>query len=124
MSPRISVRTLVLAGLAISLLLAAVVSFWAAGTPDGLETVAESLGFADAAGNHQTEGSPFADYGTRGVDSGFLSNGVAGVVGVLVTIALALTLAALAARRRSRVAPERTDTIDDPLGATATGRGE
>ena len=99
MKPRISLRTLVLSGLMISLLLAGIVSFWAAGTPDGLETVAESLGFADAAGDHQTEGSPFADYGTRGVDSGFLSNGVAGVVGVLLTGAVMWLLVRLLTRR-------------------------
>ncbi len=99
MTPRLSVRTLVLSGLAISLLLAAVVSFWAAGTPDGLEHVAESLGFADSGGNHQTGGSPFADYGTKGVDNGFLSGGLAGVVGVLLTGALMWLVLRLLVRR-------------------------
>ncbi|WP_435199420.1 PDGLE domain-containing protein [Janibacter sp. GS2] len=99
MSPRISTRTLVLAGLAISLTLAAVVSFWAAGTPDGLERVAESLGFADSAGDHAAADSPFADYGTKGVGDGFLSGGLAGVVGVLLTGAVMWLLLRLLARR-------------------------
>ena len=52
MRQRVSTRTLVVAGLAVCLLLAAVVSAWASGHPDGLEHVAETLGFADSAGDH------------------------------------------------------------------------
>ena len=99
MSPRISTRSFVLAGLAVTLLLAVVVSFWAAGSPDGLEHVAESLGFADAAGDHASGDSPFADYGTKGVDNGFLSGGLAGFVGVLLTGAVMWMLLRLLARR-------------------------
>ena len=100
MTQRVSTRTLVLVGLAICLLLAAVVSFWASGHPDGLEHVAETLGFADSAGEHGSDGSPFAGYGTKGVDSGFLSGGLAGVVGVLLTGALMWLLLRLVVRRR------------------------
>ena len=100
MTQRVSTRTLVLVGLAVCLLLAAVVSFWASGHPDGLEHVAETLGFADSAGDHGSDGSPFADYGTKGVDSGFLSGGLAGVVGVLLTGALMWLLLRLVVRRR------------------------
>lgn len=100
MKQRVSTRTLVLVGLAICLLLAAVVSFWASGHPDGLEHVAETLGFADSAGEHGSDGSPFADYATKGVDSGFLSGGLAGVVGVLLTGALMWLLLRLVVRRR------------------------
>ncbi|KRE37772.1 cobalt ABC transporter permease [Janibacter sp. Soil728] len=100
MKQRISTRTLVLGGLAVCLLLAAIVSFWVSGHPDGLEHVAETLGFADSAGDHGSAGSPFADYGTKGVDSGFLSGGLAGVVGVLLTGALMWLLLRLVVRRR------------------------
>lgn len=99
MTPRVSTRTFVLVGLGVCLLLAAVVSFWASGHPDGLEHVAETLGFADSAGEHGSSDSPFADYGTKGVD-GFLSGGLAGVVGVLLTGALMWLLLRLVTRRR------------------------
>lgn len=106
-----------------TLVIAGLLSLLASSHPDGLEFVGEQLGFAGAGEGSATAGSPLADYALSGVPQAW-GTSVAGIVGVLVTIALALTLAALAARRRSRVAPERTDTIDDPLGATATGRGE
>ncbi len=99
LTPRVSTRTFVLVGLGVCLLLAAVVSFWASGHPDGLEHVAETLGFADSAGDHGASGSPFADYGTKGVH-GALSGGLAGVVGVLLTGALMWLLLRLVSRRR------------------------
>lgn len=85
--PRMSTRTFVLLGLTVCLVLAAVVSLWASSHPDGLEHVAETLGFADAAGDHGSADSPFADYTTKGVDGPF-SGGLAGVVGVVLTGAL------------------------------------
>ena len=99
MKPRMSTRTFVLAGLAVCLLLAAVVSFWASGHPDGLEHVAETLGFADAAGDHASSGSPFADYGTKGAGDGFLSGSLAGIVGVLLTGAVMWLVLRLIRRR-------------------------
>ena len=44
--------------------------------------------------------SPFADYGTKGVERPFLSGGLAGVVGVLLTAALMWILLRLLVRRR------------------------
>lgn len=99
MRSRVSTRTLVTVGIAASLLLAAVVSLWASGHPDGLEHVAEGLGFADTAGGHGASGSPFADYGTKGVD-GFLSGSLAGVVGVVLTGLLMWLVLRLVVRRR------------------------
>jgi cobalt/nickel transport protein len=79
---RVSTRALVIAGLAIALVLAGVVSFYASGHPDGLEFVAEKTGFIDTAQDHAGRTSPFADYATSGVDNGRLSGGRAGVAGV------------------------------------------
>lgn len=81
---RVSTRILVLVGGLVCLVIAGVVSFFASGHPDGLEYVARSLGFAGTERPHATSGSPFAGYSTSGVSSGFLSGGLAGVVGVLV----------------------------------------
>lgn len=93
-------RVLAIGG-AVCLLLAGVVSAWASGHPDGLEFVAEHLGFAGAAGDHATGGSPLADYTVRGLGDGALSGGMAGVIGVL-AVALVMAGLLLVLRRRSR----------------------
>lgn len=94
-----STTRLVVMGLVVCAVLAGVVSFWASGNPDGLEFVAEKLGFVDSAGEHATGGSPFADYGTAGVDDARLSGGLAGLVGVTVTAVVAFGLMHLLRRR-------------------------
>ena len=84
------------------LVLAGVVSLWASGNPDGLEFVAERLGFIDSAGQHGAASSPFADYGTAGVDDPRLSGGLAGLVGVVVVAVIAFGLMHLLRRPGSR----------------------
>ena len=96
---RPSTRTVVTVGLVVSLLVAGVLSIWASSHPDGLEYVASGLGFESTARDSSTAGSPFADYGTRGV-GGALSGGLAGVVGVVVT-GLVMGGLVLLLRRRS-----------------------
>ena len=49
--------------------------------PDGLERVAESLGFASRS-SAVLEGSPFAEYETRFFRSGWAAQASAGLVGV------------------------------------------
>lgn len=92
-------RTFVLAGVAVALLLAGFVSFYASSHPDGLEYVAEKTGFIDSAGDHGAGDGPFADYATKGIDDSRLSGGVAGVVGTLVVLVLASGIG-FAVRRR------------------------
>lgn len=89
---RPSTRTVVLAGLSISLVVAAVVSAWASTRPDGLEHVAQTLGFAGSARDSVTSRSPLANYTAPGVGDPLLSGGLAGVVGVVV---VGLVMAAL-----------------------------
>ena len=96
---RASTRTLVLAGLGVSLVLAGVVSFYASGHPDGLSYVAERLGFASSAGRHHTDGSPLAGYAVRGISDGRLSGGLAGVLGVVLVAVLAFGLMRLLGRK-------------------------
>lgn len=84
MKHRISTRVVVLAGLAVALLLAAVVSYYASASPDGLERVAENLGFAGTAGEHAAGDSPLADYGVSGIGDARLSGGLAGIIGISV----------------------------------------
>lgn len=92
-----------IAALLVALVLAGVVSFWASGSPDGLEKVAEDKGFIGTAQDHDLADSPFADYGTSGLD-GFAGSAVAGVVGVLVTLGVMGGLVLLV-RRRSAAGP-------------------
>lgn len=92
-------RWFFVAFLAAAMLIAGVVSFYASGYPDGLEYVARTTGFLDSAGNSATAGSPLADYGVAGVKNARLSVGLAGIIGVLVTLLLAGSLAWLLQRR-------------------------
>jgi cobalt/nickel transport system permease protein len=94
-------RRTVAVALAVSLGLAGIASGFAAANPDGLEYVAERLGFLEAAEDSPVAGSPLGDYGVTGVGDPFLSTGLAGVIGVAVTLGLAVLLAWLAARRRA-----------------------
>jgi cobalt/nickel transport protein len=83
---RVPTRVLVVSGLLVALLLAGVVSFYASGSPDGLERVAEDEGFLDRAEEHAAAGGPLADYQAKGVENDRLAGGVAGVVGALVVL--------------------------------------
>jgi cobalt/nickel transport protein len=74
-----------LGGLLVSLLLAGFVSFYASSQPDGLEKVAEEIGFIETAKDPATAGSALADYGVEGVENERASVGIAGVVGVAAT---------------------------------------
>jgi cobalt/nickel transport protein len=93
-------RTFLVVGLLASLLVAGGVSYYASSHPDGLEYVAEQVGFDDAAEDSATAGSPLADYQVRGVENDALSGAVAGVTGALVVLVLAAGLTYLVRRRR------------------------
>lgn len=89
---RVSTRTLVAVGVAVSLVIAGVVSFYASTHPDGLEYVASHTGFGGTARKSLTSHSPLSGYEVSWLGDGRLSGGVAGVVGVLVVGLLALGL--------------------------------
>ncbi|NGO10886.1 cobalt ABC transporter permease [Streptomyces sp. HC44] len=79
-------RKVWLAGLATSLVLAGFVSFYASASPDGLEKVAADKGIDKKTEDHATADSPLADYGIEGLTNSRLSGGLAGVIGVGVTV--------------------------------------
>ena len=85
---RVPTRVVVVTGLLLALLLAGVVSYYAASTPDGLQRVAQDQGFA-ATEDTVNGVAPFAGYETEGVGRGRLSGGIAGVVGCLVVLVVA-----------------------------------
>ena len=89
-------------GLLVSLLLAGVVSFYASSHPDGLEKVAEEIGFIETAKDPATAGSALADYGVAGVDNERASVGIAGVIGVAATGAVATGLFMYLGKRKKQ----------------------
>lgn len=104
-------RTLLVAGLLVTLLLAGVASYYASSDPDGLEKAAQDTGIARQAEDSAADDSPLAGYETTGVDDGRLSGGLAGVVGVAVTFLLVGGLV-LAVRRGQSKDQEATDEAD------------
>jgi len=92
------------AGLLVTLVVAAVVSGFASSEPDGLEKVAIEEGFAETAEDSAVADSPLADYGVEGIDDDRVGTGVAGVVGVVIT--LVVTVGLLYGAQRLRSAPK------------------
>ena len=124
-----------LAGLFVALVLAGVVSNFASGSPDGLDATStrgctlndagEITGgtcMAQGARDHETAGSPLADYGIAGIDNPYVSTSLAGVAGVLLTFAVGGGLFWLT-RTRRRPTPSPADLrSDDREGGAFTGR--
>jgi cobalt/nickel transport system permease protein len=106
---RTSRRTLWAAGLVTSLVLAGFVSFYASADPDGLEKVAHDKGIDKKTEQHAASGSPLADYGVKDVSDARLSGGLAGVIGVGVTVvAGSAVFWAVRRRRDADVSPAST----------------
>ncbi|GII04758.1 energy-coupling factor ABC transporter permease [Planobispora takensis] len=88
-------RPFLLGGVGVTLVLAGAVSFFASGDPDGLERVAEDEGFIGQAADHAFGAWTLADYG----DVGGIPVGIAGIIGVGITLIVA-GVVAYAVRRR------------------------
>ncbi|GGV38903.1 energy-coupling factor ABC transporter permease [Streptomyces spectabilis] len=112
-APR-SHRKLWAAGLVTSLVLAGFVSFYASTNPDGLEKVAHDKGIDRKEEEHAAKDSPFFDYGVEGITDSRLSGGLAGVIGVGVTVAAGTGVFWAVRRRRAQ---DAGDT--DPAGTAA-----
>ncbi len=82
-------RWFILAGVLVALLLAGFASYYASSAPDGLEKIAADHGLDAGAKDSATADSPLADYSVSGVSDQRLSGGLAGVIGVGVTLAVA-----------------------------------
>ncbi|MEU3900958.1 energy-coupling factor ABC transporter permease [Streptomyces sp. NPDC045251] len=104
-------RKLWITGLVTSLVLAGFVSFYASADPDGLEKVAADKGIDEKTEEHASADSPLADYGVEDVTNARLSGGLAGVVGVGVTVvAGSAVFWAVRRRRTDDSSPTNTDT--------------
>jgi cobalt/nickel transport system permease protein len=86
---KVKTRTFVIGGALVALTFAAVVSQFAFDDPDGLERVAEDTGFVSSGEDHALADFIFADYATSGISNEALSLAIAGIVGALVTLAVA-----------------------------------
>ncbi|MGX2995227.1 energy-coupling factor ABC transporter permease [Streptomyces sp. JNUCC 64] len=113
-------------GLAVSLVLAGFVSSYASGEPDGLERVAADRGMDAEEAEHAAAGSPLADYEFGDLTGTRLSGGLAGVIGVGITVAVG-TGVVWASRRRSGRSGDLPDVRSGDRsggdGATADGAG-
>ncbi|MEU3840861.1 energy-coupling factor ABC transporter permease [Streptomyces sp. NPDC028635] len=98
---RTSRRKMWITGLVTSLVLAGFVSFYASASPDGLEKVAHDHGIDKKARQHAASDSPLADYGVKDVSDARLSGGLAGVIGVGVTVVAGSAVFWAVRRRRS-----------------------
>ena len=87
---------------AAALVLAAVVSFYASSSPDGLEKVAGEIGFLDTAKDHANSDFKLADYGVAGVENERFSVGLAGTIGVVTTGVVAVVLFMALGRKKKR----------------------
>ena len=94
-------RKFLILGLLISALLAGGASFYASSSPDGLEKVAEDIGFIETAKDNSNADTALADYGVKGVENERLSVGVAGVIGVFATGAISGGLFLLLRRKKA-----------------------
>ncbi|AKZ56254.1 putative membrane protein [Streptomyces ambofaciens ATCC 23877] len=113
-APARSHRTLWITGLVTSLVLAGFVSFYASADPDGLEKVAADKGIDEKTEEHASSGSPLADYGVEDIANARVSGGLAGVIGVGVTVfAGSAVFWSVRRRRDDDASPTNTHTDTD-----------
>ncbi|MCH6160754.1 energy-coupling factor ABC transporter permease [Streptomyces marispadix] len=113
-APRRPNRGLWIGGMAATVICAGVVSFYASGSPDGLEKVAADHGIDKKAEDHAAKDSPLADYGVESIADPRLSGGLAGVIGAGATLAVGSSVF-VAVRRRREAAGPRAGSGREPV---------
>ena len=102
---RRTVTLFVVGGVAVAVLLVAVVAPLASDDPDGLERVAIDQGFADDEQGHSLGDSPLAGYDVEGVDDDRVGTVVSGLIGLGVTFVAGMMF--MLAVRHRRVGSRR-----------------
>ena len=95
----VATKWVALGVLVAALVLAGGVSYYASSQPDGLTKVSQDKGFADTETDHGAADSPLAGYQAKDVDNARVSGAVAGIVGVVVVLALGTGLVYVVRRR-------------------------
>lgn len=113
-------RRLFVLGLLVTLVIAGVLSYYASTSPDGLEKVAADKGFDRAERDHELRGSPLGDYGVEGIDDPRLAGGVAGVTGVLLTLAVGGALFWAVRRRDTHTGSDAGHPVGTTTAETTT----
>ncbi|MFJ6053008.1 energy-coupling factor ABC transporter permease [Streptomyces sp. NPDC092307] len=113
-----STRKVWVTGLVTALVLAGFVSFYASASPDGLEKVAADKGIDEKVEEHASANSPLADYGVKDVEDARLSGGLAGVIGVGVTVVAGTGIFWAVRRRRTE---DLTATSTAPSTSASAG---
>lgn len=75
-------------GLILSLICAGLISLFASSLPDGLEKVAEDLGFLEKGKGKPILKSPIPDYVLPGIKNEKLATSIAGIIGTLLVFAV------------------------------------
>jgi ABC-type Fe3+ transport system permease subunit len=86
-------------GLVIAVLVVVVLAPLASSDPDGLERVAEDLGFIDRAEN--VVGGLLGDYAIPGIEDPAVSTIVSGLLGIAIVVLVIFGIGRLLARRRA-----------------------
>ncbi|MCL5057698.1 MAG: PDGLE domain-containing protein [Actinobacteria bacterium] len=87
--------------LLLALIVAAILSPFASSSPDGLERVAEDLGFLEKGEGEPIIASPVPDYVFPGIENESIATAIAGVMGTLTTFGVMYGLAKVT-KRKSR----------------------
>lgn len=113
---RVAIKSVLVGAFVVALILAGVLSYYASGSPDGLNRVALDKGFSDTEKPHGTADGPLAGYSITGVDNERLAGGLAGIVGVVVVLSVASGLAFAVRRRRDEVSNESSESRSQSTG--------
>lgn len=90
-------RTLAVALLILAVVVAGLLARWASDQPDGLEKTLADLGRAES--DPAAAPAPLPDYAVPGVSAKALSLGLAGIIGVVITLAVTFAVGKLLAAR-------------------------
>ena len=106
-----SLALILIGGLLLALALAVFASPFASSFPDGLEKVAEDIGFLDAAHEHGAwKSSPAPDYAAPGVQDERKATALAGLAGTLAVFVAGWGLAAVVRKRNRDNSPGKNST--------------
>jgi cobalt/nickel transport protein len=101
---KVTQKRFILWGILLALIIAVFLSPWASTLPDGLERVAEHLGFvkkAEQPGVTLWQKAPLLDYKIPGIENEVWARGLSGLLGTLVIVGLGWGIARLLKRKES-----------------------